>query len=251
MSRLELSVSSRRLPCAVCTAPLGPPRPRTSVVVVRDPSLNRMAVRLAHVGCARSEVRLGGLGDCGAGNPMPGHEWNLIRRTHREVGAVLAWESRPGFDGPVGALSRPSAVDLVARGLRRSGFTPASGSLSRLVPAPACGLRIARVGRDLVLFRDRRRWLEFSDAAAHDGSDAWLADAARGGRVLLLYGPGLGGEALEAGSLTRALESETALCATVRVQEPHARGTCGGRWLGSAVAADSTQRRPHGARRLA
>ena len=254
--RLDLSVSSRRLlSCAVCTAPLGPPRPPTSVVVVRDPCLGRTAVRLAHAACARSEVRLEAMTDGAAATAPPGHEWNLIRRGHPDVPAVLTWESRPGFERSAVAPPRPSSdTDAIARGLRRLGFTPASGPFARLLPTSLCGMTLARAGHHLVLLRQGRRWLEFSDAAVSDGTDVWLAEAARGGRVVLLYGPGLGGEALTAASLARVLSSGTALCGTVRLQEPEgddSRLRCGGRSLAPGVAAGSTRPRPRGAHRLA
>jgi hypothetical protein len=252
--RLKLSVSSRRLRCAACDVPLDSPRPATSVVVVRHPHLNRMVVRLAHAGCARSEVRSGAIRESRPGSAAHGHEWNLIRRAHPEAPAVLTWEPRWGFDSSVGAVRWPFGFDLIARTLRQSGFSRARGSISRLVPDALCEMTLSRTGGDLVLLRNSSRWLEFSGAAASESSEAWVADAARAGRVLLLYGPGLGGDALANDSLARVLSSGTALCATVRMQGPRAsasRGRCGARSPVPVAPAGSVPPRLRGAHKLA
>ena len=248
--RIGLSVSSRRLPCAICAAPLGALQCPMSVVVLRDPKLGRVAVRVAHAACARSEVRVEAIDVDGVLTGPPGHEWNLIRRAHAEVRSVLAWESQPAFDRPSGARSQPCGTDLIARGLRRAGFARASGSISQLTATSACGMSLSRVGDHLVLARDRRRWLEFSDAGADEGAEAWPAEASHAGRALLLYGPGLGGDTLAADSLARVLESGTALCAMVRVQGPRRTGRCAARSLASALAA-ATRPRSRGAHKLA
>lgn len=253
--RLDLSVNSRRLRCAVCSAPLGSPQPATSVVVVRHPNVTHMVVRLAHAGCAPSEVRLEATADSRTRNTAPGNEWNLIRRAHPAAPAVLTWEPRWGFDRSIGAVPWLSGGDLVARRLRQSGFTPASGSISRLAPGGLCEMTLSRMGCDLVLQRNRCRWLEFSHAAASEESEEWVAEAADAGRVLLLYGPGLGGDALAHDSLARVLGSGTALCATVRMQGSRANASterCGARSLVPAVVgAASAPRRPRGAHKLA
>jgi hypothetical protein len=214
--RLSLSTATRRLTCDVCGQPLGDPSPPTSVIVVRDPASGLAAIRLAHAACMSSEVRFGPV--AATTRRQRGNDWNLLRRQHPRVGAVLAWESHPSFDPAGSQLERLPSADPVATALRRDGFTPANASIARLSPATSCRVALHRSGRHLVLLRAGRRWLEFSHAAVRGDAAAWLAEARRSGHVLLLYGPGLGGAALTAAAVLETLCSGTALCATVRLE---------------------------------
>ncbi len=217
--RLALSANSRRLTCCVCDAPLGSPDPPTSVIVLRDPRERLSAVRLAHAHCARPGVREEAIGGVAASGP-PGQEWNLLRRPHPRVPAVLAWETDPPFERPPSRLGQGLAAGPLEPALRRSRFTDTAASLGEIHARTNCRLTLGSAGRHLVLARDGRRWLEFSEAAASEGARPWLDEAYRAGRALLLFGPGLGGEALSTGGLSAALHSGLVLSATVRVQRP-------------------------------
>jgi hypothetical protein len=216
--RLNLSANTRRLRCAVCEGPLGGRDPRTSVVLIRDAETQLTAVRLAHHGCAPSEMRHETICNDRRPGSLPGQDWNLMRRRHPRVRAVLAWESRPSFDGRPGGDCLAWGVDPFARMLRRAGFVPATAPIGYVRPPMSCRLVLLRAGRHLVLLRDGRRWVEFSGAAASRGARPWLDEARQSRRALLLFGPGLGGDALEAEGVGAALGSGTTLCATVRVQ---------------------------------
>jgi hypothetical protein len=223
--RLALSANSRSLRCSVCSAPLGGPDPRVSVVVIRDRRARASAIRLAHAWCAPTELREAGLRHATSAVRPPGHDWNLLRFPTAPAPAVLAWETHPPFQRPAQRVDSGGAYgDPLAAALRRSGFARATAALSEAEARTSCRLTLHSAGRHLVLARDGRRWLEFSDAAGSDGAQPWLEEAHRVGCALLLFGPGLGGEALGAGDLAAALDSGLVLCATARIAQPRAAG---------------------------
>src|SRR5438876_999153 len=99
----------------------------------------------------------------------------------------------------VGRLLTSEGVQRLRLGAcsrRRAEFSSASGPIESLLPPTIDRVTLVNAGSHLCLLRDGRRWLEFSDAARQDASQAWLAVARRAGRALVLYGPGLGGDAL-------------------------------------------------------
>lgn len=226
--RLSLSANARRLRCAVCEAPLGALDPRTSVVLIRDADAQLTAVRLAHHRCTPSEMRHETIRD-DRGGGLPGQDWNLMRRLHPRVPAVLAWESQPSFDGCVDGHCPAQGADPLERMLRRAGFSSTTAPIGQVQSATSCRLTLLTAGRHLVLLRDGRRWVEFSDAAASPGARLWLEEARRSRRALLLFGPGLGGDALEPRGVAAALRSGMSLCATVRMrpEEGHPRHSRG------------------------
>src|SRR5947209_5400464 len=134
--RLKLGISSRRLTCSVCSPPLEVSR-ALSVLVTHDPHSRLMMLSVAHGHCARSEIRTERLGDRGPCAVHPGHEWNLVLRSHPSVPAIIAWEPRLPFDRPSGPYRRRPLDDPVAGALWSTGFRPAAGRINHLLPQTA------------------------------------------------------------------------------------------------------------------
>jgi hypothetical protein len=254
IQRLRLIVGSRRLACSLCGEPLGDRRGATSVVVVRARDASSSVVRLAHFACAPSEVRVEPTRDRHPSRPRPGHEWNLARRFHPAVPSLLAWESSPPLERESPVEGWHLADDPLALELRQAGFRTTRGRISELVPPTACRLVLIEVGNDLVLLRDGRHWVTFRGAAAAGAPQAWVEETRRRRLAIVLYGPGLGGDALMPGDIDEALDSGMALGTTVRMLSARARHAepdpRPSRTRGSELSAGlGTQRSPQRARR--
>ncbi|HEX8743245.1 MAG TPA: hypothetical protein VF712_08920 [Thermoleophilaceae bacterium] len=223
IQRLRLIVSSRRLACSLCGEPLGDRMGPTSVGVVRGRDASASVVRLTHFGCTPSEVRVESAGDERPARPRPGHEWNLARRFHPVVPSLLAWELFPPLGGERTGARWHLADDPLALELRQAGFVTTRGRISELLPPTACRLTLVEVGTDLIILRDGRHWARFPGAAGAGAPQAWVAETRRERLAVVLYGPGLGGNALMPGNIDAALDSGMTLGTTVRMPAGRAR----------------------------
>lgn len=223
VERLRLIVGSRRLACSLCGEPLGDRMGPTSVSVVRGRDTSASVVRLAHFGCTPSEVCIEPACDEDPARPRPGHEWNLARRIHPVVPSLLTWELVPPLRSERTRARWHLADDPLALELRQAGFRTTSGPLSELAPPTSCRLTLIQVGNDLIILRDGRHWIRFAGAAGAGAPRAWVAETRRERLAVVLYGPGLGGNALMPSNIDAALDSGMTLGITVRMLAGRAR----------------------------